>query len=526
MNKPLNLLIVEDSDYDTRLLLHELRLGGYEPIYERVETREAMEDALEKQEWDLVISDYVMPYFSGLVALKLVQDRGLDLPFIIVSGNIGEDVAVLAMKAGAHDYLLKDNLTRLNAAIERELCQAEIRRERKRVEQALKESEEQYRQKFLQAQKMEDAGRIAASIAHEINNHLIVVLGYLELGLENVSQKSTLYQNLVMIRKNIKLTGRLNSKLILFGQKQAQSKAPINLNQNIREIRTMLRRRLIDYKISLNLSLSRNLWKVYADSSNMDEAIINLVLNARDSMPNGGSITLKTENFYLQKTEGREKGRAGSDRYVCLSICDTGAGMEETVLSRIFEPFFTTKGGGQATGLGLSVVYGIVRSHDGWIDVSSQPGKGSTFKIVLPAIKNKKINIIPNQHVFDRFDSQEEKILLVEDDPEVLSLTKKVLERNDYLVYPCKTASEALDIFKQENGCFDVVLCDAILPDGKGPELVMKMKEIRPLMGALLVGGFTDVQNDRMNDVTIMAKPYTFGDLLRQVHMLCLKSKV
>jgi signal transduction histidine kinase len=528
MNEPLNVLIVEDSDYDARLLLNELKRGGYDPLYERVETREAMENALERQEWDLVIADYVMPCFSGLDALKIVQDRKLDLPFIIVSGNIGEDVAVSAMKAGAHDYLLKDNLARLNAAIGRELHQAEMRRERRQVEQTLKEREEQYRQQFLQAQKMEAVGQIAASIAHEINNRLTVVLGHLELCLGDVKQKSTLYQTLSMIQKNIKLTGRLNNKLLLFGQKQAQYKAPINLNQNIREIRAMLKQRLIDYKIDLDLCLSRNLWKVYADSSNMDEVLINLILNARDSMPNGGSITIKTENFYLQKTEIGETERAGSDRYVCFSISDTGAGMEEPVLSHIFEPFFTTKERGQGTGLGLSVVYGVVRSHDGRIDVSSQPGQGSTFKIILPAIKKKQIDVIPSQYIFDRFDSQGEKILLVEDDPEVLSLTKKVLERNGYLVYPCKTVSEALGIFEQENGSFDLVLCDVILPDGKGPDMVMKLKEIRPFMGALLVGSYADGQVDllELKEIPFMPKPYTFEDLLKQVHMQCLKSKV
>ncbi len=528
MNEPLNVLIVEDSDYDARLLLNELKRGGYDPLYERVETREAMENALERQEWDLIIADYVMPCFSGLDALKIVQNRELDLPFIIVSGNIGEDVAVSAMKAGVHDYLLKDNLARLNAAIGRELHQAEMRRERRQVEQTLKEREEQYRQQFLQAQKMEAVGQIAASIAHEINNRLTVVLGHLELCLGDVKQKSTLYQTLSMIQKNIKLTGRLNNKLLLFGQKQAQYKAPINLNQNIREIRAMLKQRLIDYKIDLDLCLSRNLWKVYADSSNMDEVLINLILNARDSMPNGGSITIKTENFYLQKTEIGETERAGSDRYVCFSISDTGAGMEEPVLSHIFEPFFTTKERGQGTGLGLSVVYGVVRSHDGQIDVSSQPGQGSTFKIILPAIKKKQIDVIPSQYIFDRFDSQGEKILLVEDDPEVLSLTKKVLKRNGYLVYPCKTVSEALGIFEQENGNFDLVLCDVILPDGKGPDLVMRLKEIRPLMGALLVGSYADGQVDLLEpkEIPFMSKPYTFEDLLKQVHMQCLKSKV
>ena len=212
-------------------------------------------------------------------------------------------------------------------------------------------------------------------------------------------------------------------------------------------------------------------------------------------------ISIKTENICLQKAGGKE------ERCICLSISDTGAGMDKQVISHIFEPFYTTKESEQETGLGLSVVYGIVKSHDGWIDVISQPAQGSTFKIFLPAIKEKLINVIPNQHIkegghtpfgemypFDQFESQEEKILLVEDDPEVLSLTKKVLEKNGYLVYPCRTISEAMTIFEQENDCLDLVLCDFILLDNSGTDIVMTLKERQSFLGTLLVSGYVDDQ--------------------------------
>ena len=223
MNKPLRVLIVEDSDYDAKLLLFELQQGGYDPVHQRVETAEAMASALENQEWDLIIADYVMPHFNGLEALGLVKDRGLDLPFIIVSGKIGEEVAVDAMKAGAHDYLLKDNLTRLNFAIDRELREAVVRRERRQAEAELAATQQQ----LVQAQKMDAVGQIAAGMAHEINNRLTVVLGHLDLCLERVPQKSALQQSLITVRKDIQLAGRLSNKLLLFGQKQLQFKAPL-----------------------------------------------------------------------------------------------------------------------------------------------------------------------------------------------------------------------------------------------------------------------------------------------------------
>ena len=274
MNKTLRALIVEDSDHDARLLLNELQKGCYETLYERVETYEAMVNALERQEWDLVIADYVMPRFSGLDALKLVHDRGLDLPFIIVSGKIGEDVAVEAMKAGAHDYLLKDHLTRLNLAIERELREAVMRCERKQAEQALREAQLQ----LFQAQKMEAFGQIAAGMAHEINNRLTAILGHLDICLSDVRKKSALHQTLLTFQKNVKSIGKLSNKLLLFGQKEEQFRAPININHNLREIRGMLKRRLIDCGISLELCLSRNPWKVYADSANIEQVVVNLVL--------------------------------------------------------------------------------------------------------------------------------------------------------------------------------------------------------------------------------------------------------
>ena len=269
-----------------------------------------------------------------------------------------------AMKSRARDYLLKDRLTRLNSAIERELGEAEIRRERRQTENALKEAQ----QRLLQAQKMEAAGQIAAGMAHEINNRLTAVLGHLDLCLRRVQQKSALHQALMMIQRNIRSIGKMNNKLLVFGQRQELFREPINLNQNLREIRGILKRRLLDSKINLELCLCKKLWKIYADSFNVDQAILNLIFNAGEAMPGGGVITITTENIYMQKSGGRK------ERYVCLSINDTGSGMDEQMLPRIFEPFYTTKECDRGTGLGLSVVYGIVKSHDGWIDVTSQPG--------------------------------------------------------------------------------------------------------------------------------------------------------
>lgn len=290
-----------------------------------------------------------------------------------------------------------------------------------------------------------------------------------------------------------------------------------------------MKRRLIDDNIFLRFDLGRNLWTVLADSPNIDQVIINLVLNARDAMPFGGMINIKTENIYLEKKaatglEGaRSSGSPARARYVCLTVSDNGNGMDEPVLSRIFEPFFTTKEHGRGTGLGLSVLYGIVQSHEGSIDVFSRPGAGSTFKIFLPALRYKfqSLGGKDKESPHEQFYDQEKRILLVEDDPEVLSLTRKVLKKNGYLVFSCRTAADALAIFEQEKGCFDLVVCDIILPDSRGTDLVLKLRQREPSLEVLLVSGFVGEQpaleEIRQQGIPFIPKPYTFEDLLQQI---------
>jgi CheY-like chemotaxis protein len=211
------------------------------------------------------------------------------------------------------------------------------------------------------------------------------------------------------------------------------------------------------------------------------------------------------------------------ERYVCFTINDTGSGMSDSVQPHIFEPFFTTKERGQGTGLGLSVVYGIIKSHNGWIDVVSHPGEGSSFKIFLPAIKQKKIMAVSDQAIPEQSDGAEARILFVEDDPEVLSLTRKVLKKNGYLVYSCRTIAEALVVFEQENGYFDLVVCDVILPDGKGTDLLARLMDLQPSLNALLVSGFADdreaLDQLKLQGIPFLPKPYTFSDLLNQIQL-------
>ena len=236
------------------------------------------------------------------------------------------------------------------------------------------------------AQKMEAIGQLAGGMAHEINNQLTIIQTCMDLHSQRFPLDNYIYDTFMNIKKATEKSANLTRQLLLFGRRQPQFKAPLNLNQNIKDNLKMLDR-LIGEDIKINYQFDPSLWTVYADAASIDQILINLVLNARDAMHGGGTLTIKPKNVVLKKERSSQSGDAKPGRYVCLSVSDTGTGIDKDVLPHIFEPFFTTKEQGRGTGLGLSVVYGIVRDHDGHVNVKSSKGRGATFKIFLPAFK-------------------------------------------------------------------------------------------------------------------------------------------
>lgn len=382
MSQSIRVLLIEDSEDDAELLLLAMKAGGYEPIVERVDTAAAMRAALGKQAWDLVLSDHSMPQFSGPAALALLQESGLDLPFIIVSGAIGEETAVAAMKAGAHDYVMKGNLARLLPAIERELREAAGRRERRRAEEALRRSEEQLRQ----AQKMEVLGRLAGGIAHDFNNLLMVILGCAEILEIHLGDTNPLSEHATEIHKAVDRGASLIRQLLAFSRRQVLQTRVLDLNAVIANMEEMLRR-LIGKTIELCTILHPALDYVNADPGQLEQVIMNLAVNASDAMPEGGSLTLETANVELGEAYTPQHGKVTPGCYVRLAVHDIGMGMDPATQAHLFEPFFTTKEPGRGTGLGLATVYGIVQQSGGCIDVESAPGCGATFTIYLPRVE-------------------------------------------------------------------------------------------------------------------------------------------
>ena len=331
MGVPLRVLVVEDSEDDATLLELDLRRAGYDPDMQRVETPTDMIAALSEQPWDIVISDYSMPRFSGPDALSVLQKSGLDIPFIIVSGVIGEDAAVDIMKTGADDYVMKGSLRRLIPAIERELREAEKRRKNKRLEKRL-----------VQLQKMESFGRLASGVAHDFNNVLTPIVGYCELIQMALASDHRVYPYVQEIEASANKAMSLIRRLKALSQQQTSEPKLLGLNQLILDF-IRIPHRLIGEGIELVTELSPAVGLVNVDPIQIESVLVNLIINAKDAMPNGGRINIETGNATIDRKYVQGHSEVTSGEYVVLTVHDTGTGMTDRVKSHLFEPFFTTK---------------------------------------------------------------------------------------------------------------------------------------------------------------------------------------
>ena len=373
MSENLRLLIIEDSEDDAILISRELGAGGYEVEFERVDSPDALARACDQHKWDLIISDFSMPHFSGTDALKLVRSKGLDAPFIFVSGTMGEETAVTAMRNGAQDYLMKSSLKRLVPAVRRELNEHEHRQERVRLEKHVQ-----------QLQKFEAIGRLSGGIAHDFNNMIGAIMGWAELGYEEAEPSSKLRDRFQKIRDQSCRAAKLTAQLLAFGRKQVLQPRRVNLNNFIVEEMGFLGK-VIGENIQVEIAGAADLQIANVDPTRLQQVFMNLLLNARDAMPSGGKLMIETRNAKIDEQYCRDHAQATAGAYVTLKVEDTGMGMDGETVERIFEPFFTTKEVGRGTGLGLATVFGIVKQHGGFIEVESEPEKGSSFRVYLPA---------------------------------------------------------------------------------------------------------------------------------------------
>jgi two-component system cell cycle sensor histidine kinase/response regulator CckA len=743
LNRHLRVLTIEASEPDSFLLRRYLERAGYEIVMHRAATAEAMRAALREQRWDVILADYSLPQFGSLQALSVLKETGLDIPFIIISGAIGEELVVNAMLAGADDYLMKDNLARLVPAIERELqkiscrsarrqtdealkaSEAELRAvftamsdlimvldaegrclriapneasavyptaemigktahdlytqgkadfflehirrtlvqqrphrveysfgkrdnvvwfegavapmsadrviwiarditERKRAEEALRASEERYRllfesypdptyvfdldtlrfiainqamvrcygytrEEFLsmkvtdiwpsvevsaqfnrlaqlessvrqekewkhrrkdgtifdveitshplfvsgkrtcvvqaqdvtaqksleeqlrQSQRMDALGQLAGGIAHDFNNLLTIINGYSDLVLDQLPPDEPMRKNLEEIQKAGLHAAALTTRLLAFSRKQPVQPSLLRVNTVVMDLEKMLYR-LIGEDVELRTILEPYIGCIKADHGQIEQVIMNLAVNARDAMPDGGKLTIKTANVDLDEEYARRHIGVIPGPYVLLSVIDNGSGMDAQTQARIFEPFFTTKRPGKGTGLGLSTVYAITTQWGGHISLESELGKGASFNIYLPRVDG-GADLQRDSAKGANTSQGTETILLVEDDETVRSLAVRVLERYGYRVLEAANGDAAVLVVLHYPETIDLLITDMVMPEMNGIELFKRLTELRKNLKVLYISGYTDNAHMR----PFVQKPFTLEGLVSSI---------
>ncbi len=629
-NKAVKVLIVEDLPTDAELTRREIGKAIPQSVFKIVETREDYLNELATFEPDIVVSDYRMPRFNGMEALKLAMEHRPLMPVIIVTSAMNEDTAVDCMKAGASNYVIKEHIKRLGQAVVHALEEAKTRRQRAQVEESLRKSELAFRglfnaspvgialivhrtllkvnpswcritgysdcalegkslrmfhrndesyertghmiydqlthadrvitelplrrqngedfealvymspvdpqdsssgfictliditerkqaelekarlqEQLNQAQKMESIGRLAGGIAHDFNNILSGIIGYAELVAMRADDATRQYVEHIL--QASERARNLIKQILAFSRRVEQDRKPMDYRSVVAEALKLLRATL-STTIEMRSKSPAAPVMVDADYTQMHQVIMNICTNAAHAMGEKGGVLEVSLNTVNTKDESR------SDRldlppgaYARLAISDTGHGIDPVHLNRLFDPFFTTKKPGEGTGLGLAVVYGIVHNHGGCIAVSSAPGQGATFSVYLPLIEN--ISIQNNGHETKNIPRGHERILLVDDESELVDLGYRILSGLGYQVTGCSSSSEALRIYSADPSRFDLVITDMNMPSVSGSELAMEMLKVRKDQAIILCTGHSDyIDSEKSAKIGISAfalKPLT-----------------
>jgi signal transduction histidine kinase/CheY-like chemotaxis protein len=377
----------------------------------------------------------------------------------------------------------------------------------------------QMEEQLMQARKMEAIGQLAGGVAHDFNNMLCVILGYTELIKSRLAPDDPSFREMLEIEKAASHSRDITRQLLAFSRKQMIAPRPINLNKLIANTETTLAR-LIGEDIELRFYPGKDLWQIKFDPSQIDQILINLAVNARDAMPDGGKLTIETANVSLDEAYCQDHREFRPGHYVLLTVSDNGVGMDPETLTHIFEPFFTTKDVDKGTGLGLATVYGIIKQNDGAINVYSEPGLGTTFKMYLPKIMKEDEIVEKAEEAAE--DVATETILLVEDEEMVRGMTTAMLETIGYTVLVAETPSDALSMCEKKDISIDLLITDVVMPEMNGNELRDRINAIRPGVKTLFMSGYTSnviVHHGVLDEeMYFIQKPFTLKDLQKKVH--------
>jgi two-component system cell cycle sensor histidine kinase/response regulator CckA len=632
VKSPLRILHLEDSPRDATFIAATLERAGIACAITRVESRDNFLSELERGETDLILSDFSLPSFDGLSASKIVCEKWPDIPFILVSGTLGEDQAIDSLKGGATDYVLKGHISRLAPAVQRAMSEVEDREKARKVIQnersfseasvnslpglfylydkegnfmrwnknferisgysteeisgmgpldfflgddrdhiakkidevfakgsANAEAEfvakdgtrnsyyftahriqmdgkpcligtgidiserKKLEAQFIEAQKMEGLGQLAGGVAHDFNNILSVIMCYSEVILRELDSESPLRKYTEEIQEASQRAAGLTRQLLVFSRKETVQAVVLDLNDVVTDLDKMLRR-LVDENIEMTVSLGKKIGHIKADSGYVGQVLMNLVVNARDVMPNGGKLSIETNNITLDENYAKVHPGTVPGNYVMLSISDTGTGMTDEVKAHLFEAFFTTKPSGQGTGLGLSTCQSIVQQSGGHIDVQSEVGNGTIFNIYFPRVEQ-PLDVVAKPLQSGPLPRGTETLLIVEDDPSVRHLALRILEGQGYKVLSASNGQDALHVAREHKGSpIGLVVTDVVMPLMGGKIMAEWLKTTYPGIKVLFTSGYTDgaiTHHGILEEgIEFLQKPYTRAVLACKVREL------
>lgn len=494
--RPIRILLLEDRDDDAILEERELRKAGMEFELKRTADRPSFIEALREFKPELILSDHTLMGFTGIEALEIASEMATDTPFIFVSGTIGEEAAIEALRRGATDYVIKDRMGRLVPAVQRALREAMERRDHARLEQ-----------EFLQVQKMESLGRMAGSIAHDFNNLLLVVTGQADLLIRPGELSESARTRAEAIRTAAERGRELTAQLLAFSRAQPGEAVEFDLNARLKAFEPVIGS-LIGRAITLTTTYGRGPLTLRGSSSQVDQVVMNLLVNARDAMPEGGAITLTTARLDAQAESPAGFPLLPPGAYALLTVADTGSGMPPDVQARAFEPFFTTKAVGQGTGLGLSTVYGIVKQFGGAVQVKSEPGQGCAFRLLFRLAGSASAAGAAARPV----------ALVVDDDGGVRAYTRHLLEAAEWEVSEAAGGREALVAFETEPAAFALLLTDVMMPEVDGIAVARAVRAKRPDLPVVFMSGMAGALEQAgaaVPGATLIAKPFSPTELNR-----------
>ena len=536
-------LLVVDRDPRTAVTIDTLatRAGMEEYSVHTAPTIDGVSPVWERHEGAIVIlaiDTAEMTAAEARARVEAVVSAGASAPIVLLSGSRDVAYGRAVLDAGAADYAWREDLSA--ALLESQIRHVHARAERaaeaqhrRAAESALRDSEAQMRimlrqreeleRDLSQVLRMESVGRLAGGIAHDFNNILMAVVGFGTILQEQVAGNEPLEQNCQEILAAAERASALTKQLLAFGRKQVLRPRRLQLNDTVVGITAMLRR-VIGEDIDLQVQVDPEVPPVFADQAQIESSILNLVVNARDAMPNGGRVTITVSGATLTASDCDAHPGLKPGTYVHLSVADTGAGIPAELHARVFEPFFTTKTSGKGTGLGLSTVYGTIKQSGGYIWVESEPGHGTKFRIYMP-VDTRPTDAAPAAPLLPTPIAAPAKatetILLVEDAEVVRRLTREIVSRAGYRVIEAGNAEEAMKVAEAHQGPLDLLLTDVIMPGANGVELAKRLRAVRVDLPVLYMSGYTDnaiTRHGLLNERTaFLQKPFTPQDLLRKV---------